>query len=287
MPPPKRRTALWLALAVVVGVGVAGWLVAKRGSPLVFGSPPCVATVAGHSAYLDQEQAHNASTIVAVAVRRGLPARAVSIALATAYQESDIRNLDYGDRDSLGIFQQRPSQGWGTPAQVQDPVYAANAFYDALVAVDGYQRLPITDAAQLVQRSAFGDAYADHEADARAVASALTGYSRAAFSCVVPEPSGDAPGAAARDAVRAVRTALVDAFGDVRADVRGRSGLAVAASSRPRGWALAGYLVANADRLGISSLSWDGRRWRAGDASEDGWRRDRHHRGDAIQVHVG
>ena len=66
---------------------------------------------------------------------RGLPERAVVIALATAQQESRLRNLDYGDRDSLGLFQQRPSQGWGTEAQVQDPVYAAGKFYDGLVKV--------------------------------------------------------------------------------------------------------------------------------------------------------
>ena len=97
-------------------------------------------------------------------MRRGLPARAASIALATAYQESKLRNLDHGDRDSLGLFQQRPSQGWGTAEQLQDPYYAVNAFYDALVKVDGYQAMRITEAAQKVQRSGFPEAYEDHAA---------------------------------------------------------------------------------------------------------------------------
>ena len=119
-------------------------------------------------------QARYAGLITAIAVQRGLPARAASIALATAYQESDLRNLDGGDRDSAGLFQQRPSQGWGTLEEVRDPVHATNAFYDALAKVDGYEQLEITEAAQEVQRSGFPDAYADHEADARALASALT-----------------------------------------------------------------------------------------------------------------
>ena len=101
------------------------------------------------------EQAENAALITAISVRRGLPARAASIALATAYQESDLTNLEHGDRDSLGLFQQRPSQGWGTPEQILDPVYATNAFYDALAEVDGYESLEITEAAQEVQRSGF------------------------------------------------------------------------------------------------------------------------------------
>ncbi len=168
---------------------------------------------------LSTEQAENATTIVAVAVRRGLPARAASIALATAYQESKLRNLDHGDRDSLGLFQQRPSQGWGTAEQIQDPYHAVNAFYDALVKVDGYQSMRITEAAQTVQRSGFPEAYADHEADGRALASALTGYSRARFSCVVHAPSGldsEKPG---KDGLtprtEAVRADLHRAFGDL------------------------------------------------------------------------
>jgi hypothetical protein len=287
MPPAEHRRGLGLALLVVGGAAVGGWaLAASQGGPLSLSAERCVATVAGHSASLDLDQAQHASTIAAVAVRRGLPARAVSIALATAYQESDIRNLDYGDRDSLGLFQQRPSQGWGTPSQVQDPVYAANRFYDALVLVDGYQQLAITDAAQEVQRSAFGGAYADHEADARALASALTGYSPAAFSCVVDD---DEPSAS----LQRVRTALAKAFGDVATTRREKAALSVAVGSRIRGWAVASHLVANADRLGVTSVAYAGRRWATGAASEDGWVPTRSRPGngdvqaDAVRVGVG
>jgi hypothetical protein len=112
---------------------------------------------------LTREQLANAHTIAQVGRDRGLPERAVVIALATAMQESTLRNLDYGDRDSLGLFQQRPSQGWGTPAQVQDPVYSAGIFYDRLVQVPNWDGLRLTDASQLVQRSGFPEAYQKHE----------------------------------------------------------------------------------------------------------------------------
>lgn len=127
------------------------------------GLDDCAAVVDDRTVRLDPEQARYAALIAAVGVRRGMPARAVTIALATAYQESKIINVDYGDRDSLGLFQQRPSQGWGTRKQVSDPVYASQAFYAALAQVDGYTDLPVEVAAQRVQRSADGSAYAQHE----------------------------------------------------------------------------------------------------------------------------
>ena len=169
---------------------------------------------------LSTEQAENAALIAAVAVQRGLPARAASIALATAYQESKLRNLDHGDRDSLGLFQQRPSQGWGTPEQILDPYYATNAFYDALVKVDGYETMRITEAAQEVQRSGFPEAYADHEADARALASALTGYSPAARSAASCDDAAARPREQLGDdgltpRADAVRRDLREAFGDL------------------------------------------------------------------------
>ena len=119
------------------------------------------------------EQAGNAAIIADVGWDRGLPDRAVVIALATAQQESGLRNLDHGDRDSLGLFQQRPSQGWGTEAQVQDPVYAAGIFYDRLVQVPGWDTGRLTEVAQTVQRSGFPEAYQKHEAMAIDLTAAL------------------------------------------------------------------------------------------------------------------
>ncbi len=115
------------------------------------------------------EQLANAQTIVAVAVQRKLPKRAAVLALATAMVESGLRNLNYGDRDSLGLFQQRPSQGWGSPEQILNPVYAAGKFYDHLVAVPGWQTMPPGVAEQEVQRSGFPDRYAPREPAAAAL----------------------------------------------------------------------------------------------------------------------
>jgi hypothetical protein len=115
------------------------------------------------AADLSDEQRQNAVTIISVARQVGAPPRAWLVALATAMQESTLRNINYGDRDSLGLFQQRPSQGWGSPAQVTDPVYSTTTFLDRLRKVPNWERLPVTVAAQTVQRSAFPEAYAKWE----------------------------------------------------------------------------------------------------------------------------
>jgi peptidoglycan DL-endopeptidase CwlO len=112
---------------------------------------------------LSEEQRRNAATIIGVARDLGAPPRAWLVALATAMQESTLRNINYGDRDSLGLFQQRPSQGWGSPTEVTDPVYSTTIFIERLLEVPGWERMPVTVAAQTVQRSAFPDAYAKWE----------------------------------------------------------------------------------------------------------------------------
>jgi hypothetical protein len=289
--------AFLVGLAVLGVVAAAGVMVLRGVGP--FPDPEgCTVEVGDVTARLSTEQAENAAIIAAVGVRRGLPARAVSIALATAYQESKIRNLDHGDRDSLGIFQQRPSMGWGTPEQLQDPYYATDAFYDQLEKIDGYRQMRITEAAQAVQRSGFPEAYEDHAEDARALASALTGYSPGGrFSCVVRPDSGlakqrpRANGLTRRaDAVRKdVRRSFGDlplggfAPGGVRDGHQEGSthydGRAVDIFVRPvneankrTGWAIAQYLVAHADRLDIQHVIFDARIWSAGTRSAQGWR---------------
>lgn len=115
-----------------------------------------------------QEQLNNAAIIYRVGRSMGLGIRDIQIGIITAIVESGLRNVPYGDRDSLGLFQQRPSQGWGTAAQVQDPVYAARKFFSALKGL-GSRRLSMGmgEAAQAVQRSAFPDRYAEHIGQAR------------------------------------------------------------------------------------------------------------------------
>jgi hypothetical protein len=108
-----------------------------------------------------------------------MPDHAVSVAIATALQESGLRNLNYGDRDSVGLFQQRPSMGWGSYTQVHNPLYAAEQFYDALTAVPGWETMPLTVVAQTVQQSAFGWAYARWEQLADNLVAQLTDDSSA------------------------------------------------------------------------------------------------------------
>ena len=293
---PFLRSATIGAVVALGAVATALVLVDRGGVPSILDTSGCTAEVDGHSVDIDLEQAENAALISAISVERGLPARAASIALATAFQESKLYNIDYGDRDSVGLFQQRPSQGWGSVEQLMDPVFSTNAFYDALVQVDGYREMDITVAAQEVQRSAYPDAYADHEDDARALASALTGNSPETMWCDVP---GDADEAS--DDLD--EQGLVARAADVRGDLEARFGVLslggfepegvssghmegsahyegraidvfvrpITSENRKRGWAMATYLVANADRLDINTLIFDDRIWRAGSRSDDGW----------------
>src|SRR3954447_7046263 len=135
-------------MLLIVGVGVLVYVTSKPAP-----RQECQATVPNLTYKFDFDQAASATTIAAVGVQLGLPPHAVTVALATALQESKLRNLAGGDRDSLGLFQQRPSQGWGTPDQILDPVYSATAFYNALLKVKNWDSLPVNDAAQKVQRS--------------------------------------------------------------------------------------------------------------------------------------
>jgi cell wall-associated NlpC family hydrolase len=121
------------------------------------------------------EQLGNAAIITQVGAQRGIPDQGVVVALMAAMTESGLRNLDHGDRDSLGLFQMRPSQGWGTPDQLLNPTYAATKFYDVLLAVPNWEALAPGAAAQAVERSAFPDRYNKHEQPARQILGALRG----------------------------------------------------------------------------------------------------------------
>lgn len=191
-------------------------------------------------------QAQNAAIIAAVAMRKGMPDHAVTIALATSLQETQLRNLPYGDLDSLGLFQQRPSQGWGTSAQIMDPNYAASVFYDHLAQVPGWQAMAVTVAAQLVQHSATPDAYANWETEARALAMALTGEVPAGLSCSLDGFGGSAPPSSA------LAQASTEEMG---AELLG------APVSTKTGWRVATWAVAHAYNYHISSVSFEGRTW--------------------------
>lgn len=256
-----------LRWALLAGLVLAAMLVAtvvRDREPVR--SEYCVAEVDKTRAQIDIEQARWTTLMAAISQRRGLPPRATTIAIATAFQESKIHNLDYGDRDSVGLFQQRPSQGWGTREQILDPRYSIGKFYDGLVKVRGYSSMSITEAAQRVQRSAYPGAYAQHEDYARALASSLRGYSPAAFHCRINETAGGRPENVADD--------VASAFGDIRMEV-GQETLRLPLTGRApdveaRGWGLAHYAVGNATRLEISSVAFDGHVWTDG-GSPNGW----------------
>ncbi|WP_441005422.1 hypothetical protein [Arthrobacter sp. PsM3] len=256
----RRRFVLLLTLAMVAGGTFTAMAFVQRSEVLI--TEHCTAAGAG-SSDLATDQAANAGLITAVAVRRGLPARAASIALATAMQESKLRNIGHGDQagpDSRGLFQQRPSQGWGTLEQVMDPYHATNAFYDALAKVPGYETLDITVAAQRVQRSAYPDAYAPHEVMARAFASSLTGQTPAGLDCSLRDP--DAAGDTA-----AVQERLAAAFGGLPASTEGRTLLLDAEGTQA--WAVAQWAVANAKALSITEVQAEGRSWSR--QARNGW----------------
>lgn len=252
---------LLLALSLAGGGIYTAVTFLQRSETLV--SEGCTAAVGPQTAELATDQAVNASLITAVAVQRGLPPRAASIALATAMQESKLRNIGHGDQagpDSRGLFQQRPSQGWGTEAQVMDPYYAANAFFDALVKVPGYESLEITDAAQRVQRSAYPDAYAQHEDMGRFFASGFSGQTPEAVNCTLRSPQG--PGDTSQLAAE-----LTQAYGPLASTADGQT-LRVDASGA-QAWSVAQWAVANAKGFAVTNVDVAGRSWDR--ASRDGW----------------
>ena len=255
----ERRRRRWVApvgILVVVAI-VAGSLVAvwnKLQSELF--SPTCTATASGSSVSFSPEQVANAALIAAISDKRGLPPRAASIAIATAIQESKLRNLNYGDRDSIGLFQQRPSMKvWGTREQILDPVHSTNAFYDALIKIDGYESMVITEVAQLVQKSGYPDAYADHEQEGRILASTLRGQSPAGFVCQLrPAESGSPAATVAAD---------LDAQLGVKAAVDGAT-LTVNAPSDQLAWAAGQWAVARAEAYGVNRVQVGDRAWSRG-----------------------
>jgi hypothetical protein len=264
---PRRGPARWVArglvLALVALVGLGAWLGGRTLFQSVLG-PRCQATAAGSSVDFDPEQMSNAATITAIALRRGLPARAATIALATAIQESKLRNIRYGDRDSVGLFQQRPSQGWGTVEQILDPEYTTNKFYDALVKVDGWETGTITVVAQKVQRSAYPEAYADHEQEGRILASSLAGHSPRGVGCRLDAPEGEAD--------VALIGRLLDAEYQLKASGSPGGTLTVKATSEQIAWSVASWSVAKAVDTGITGVTIGDRSWsRSRDSSAWEW----------------
>ncbi|MEU8017978.1 hypothetical protein AB0B74_18670 [Micromonospora parva] len=170
-----RKSMLSVAGLAFAG-GVFAGPIAAHANPAVGAKPAAVAVQSakpqGEQSHitLNDEQTANVKAIIAATKKAGLPERAAVISIATSLQESKLENLghlgDMNDHDSLGLFQQRPSSGWGTPEQITDPEYSTTAFLKGLKQVDGWQDMPLTVAAQTVQVSAYPDAYAQWEQQA-------------------------------------------------------------------------------------------------------------------------
>lgn len=250
-----RRRIVAAGVLVLLVVGVVALVIAR-----IPGPPGCTVTLATAPDRvleypLTVEQADNAATIAGVGRKLGMPDHAVTVAIATAMQETGLRNLPHGDRDSLGLFQQRPSQGWGSEAQLMDTVYASTAFYQRLRQQSNWTRLEVTDAAQLVQRSATPLAYARWEPIARAAAAALTGEAEASLACRNLKLAQASPGTLVRLAERELGTAALSG-----------------AQPPERGRALANWSVGHAARAGLDRVSMNGSSWTAesGEWAEEG-----------------
>lgn len=254
----RKKTAIILVAALVV-VGALGFGAWKGYEWFVARMTPnaCYLQVDGaeEPLRLTNEQARNASIIVAESYNRGLSEQAAVIALATAWQESGLRNLNYGDRDSLGLFQQRPSYNWGTEEQIMDPWYSSGRFYEELVKFDGWESTDVNDIAQKVQRSGHPEAYRKHETNARALAGAFRGSRDGVFACINRDASGTD---------RSVLDKVVAAVPGVSLQNNG-SDLTLTADNAGTAWSAAHLAIANATDLGIEKVSVGGNEWKQGE----------------------
>jgi hypothetical protein len=281
MVPPRTRRLRAIALAgstLVLLVAAVGYFVDHGFRPPV-PSPPvpgCQAGTGVSAISMEPDQAAIAATIAGVAARHRLPAQAVTIAYAAALQESHMHDLGYGDLDSVGVFQQRPSQGWGSPGELEDPVYASTKFFAALVRVPHYTRLPVDVAAQDVQRSADGSAYEQYAEVATLLAAYFTGTWPHGVSCwYVPAGKPNLAGAI-RELTQtfgaASRTGVLVGITTERSGHKDSGSVAVVRARRDAAWTVADWLVANAQDYGISEVRYAGYEWTAADGSM-GWQR--------------
>ncbi|HTZ42457.1 MAG TPA: hypothetical protein VMB79_01210 [Jatrophihabitans sp.] len=217
---------------------------------------------------LDLGQAQVAATVVGEVLRRKLPERAAVLTLGAALQESKLRNLAAGDgdRDSVGILQQRPSQGWGTAEQISDVHYATGKFLDAVVRVPHWESDSLATVVQAVQFSADGSAYARHEAEAQRIADALTGTTPMGVSCHFGKPTEVASSQAAAQAVTTDLPVSTPRLAGRTLSVPGA------------GWATTAWFVCNADRLGVDSVRYAGHSW----SRAKGWQADPKAGGTAV-----
>jgi hypothetical protein len=255
----RRRTWLISTIAVVVFAALAVVVVrALWDTASSHVAESC--TVGGYDLDTDQASVAASMTAAVVSYPGALPDRAADLALAAGLQESKLRNLPpgAGDRDSVGVLQQRPSQGWGDGdvTKLENVFTATTEFLQHLVKVPDWQQLPLADAVQAVQISADGSAYAQHETEAHALGQALLGRQPQAVSCQFAKPTLIATPAQ-------VITKLT-----AELPVNSPTVAGAAISVPGAGWQTVNWLVSYADRLGIDSVAFDGHIW----SRANGWR---------------
>jgi hypothetical protein len=256
---PRTKLSIALVAVVVVVLGaVIGVRAIINAVETHFSSAQC--DVGAYE--VDTSQASVAAQMVGAATkfRPALPERASVLALMAGLQESKLTNIppDEGDRDSVGVLQQRPSQGWGhhKATVLTDVTEATREFLAALVKVPHWRTMAPADAIQAVQISADGSAYAKHEDEARALSNALLGHSPGSFTCSFDKPT------------KVAHTAEVTAM--LRHQLPINAPQASGKTIRVPGahWQTVAWFIANADRLGVDSVAYDGKRW----SRADGWK---------------
>lgn len=266
MPSKRRRfsafTKILLSLTLVCGLFVAGgYYVLTTVDPLDSTPDPdpgCRLDLADGKYEMSIAQTENAATVGGVAFSLDMPQEAVTVAYATVWQESTFHNVEYGDRDSLGLFQQRPSQEWGNPEEILDPVQSSSAFYYALADIDGWRELPVYEAAQQVQRSADGWAYDQHENLSEHMSEVFAGNLGPAVTCWYDEEGltelqqGDPDAEGAR---RELTRVFGVGPGELPQGEEPQTG--------DLGWAMALWSVVHAEQYGLTTVAHDGYRWTA------------------------
>jgi len=280
-PSWRRPLIVLIVIAVLLAVGAyAAYSAYQRFVVQVLTVPGCQAGTGNNAIALDFGQAADAATVAGVAVREHLPAEALTVAYATAFQESKLENLTYGDRDSVGIFQQRPSEGWGTTAELEDPAYASRAFFGALVQVPHYATLPVYEAAQAVQKSADGYAYEQYAQTGALLAADYTARPHEVTCWYSPATQAADDNVSPKLNLPGAVKGLEDTFGEpgrhevVTSITRPRSDGSLTVNA-PAGssWSVANWLVTNASSYGITKVRYAGYQWTVG-LTETSWQSD-------------
>jgi hypothetical protein len=277
----RRPVTVLTVIAVLLAVGgYAAYTAYQHYMVRLLTVPGCQAGTGANALGLDFSQTSDAAVIAGVAIREHLPREALTIAYATALQEAKLENPSYGTLDSVGVFQQRPSEGWGTAAELEDPAFAAGAFFAALVKVPGYTRMPVYEAAQDVQRSADGYAYQQWAQTGASLAAEFTATPHAVTCWYDPATQAAQQNVSTQFDLTAATRDMTGTFGRpgqngpvLRVSLDRSEGSGTFAVTAAGGWAVANWLMANASSYGITQVRYGGYQWTAG-LTETAWQTD-------------